>query len=209
MRLFPAILVVALLLAAGTLPLAAARAGSASTALSDDGGLTAEQVKKQVGPVAKAAIVALKKKDMKALAKLALPAQGIRFSPYATVDVVKDVVLRPAQLAGALQDTTVLEWGAYDGSGDPIKLTFADYYKRFIYNRDFAKAETVGYNQVIQQGNSLNNVKEAYPSGVFVEYNFSKSPDGNEIGWSSLRLVFEPHQGKWALVGIVHDEWTI
>lgn len=209
MRLFPAILTAALLFAALPLPLADARTESISALLSDDGGLTAKQVKKEVGPVAKAAVVALKKKDMKALAKLALPELGIRFSPYATVDVVKDVVLRPAQLADAFQDKTVLEWGAYDGSGDPIKLTFADYDKRFIYNRDFAKAESVGYNQVLHQGNSLNNIKDAYPNGVFVEYHFSKSPDGNEIGWSSLRLVFEQHRGKWILVGIVHDEWTI
>jgi hypothetical protein len=209
MRLFPAILAAALLFAATPYSQAVLHAQSPVIALSDDGTWTEKEVKKEVGPVAKAAVLALKKKDMKALAKLVLPEQGVRFSPYATVDVVKDVVLRPAQLVGALQDKTVLEWGAYDGSGDPIKLTFADYYNRFIYNRDFAKAEAIGYNQVLHQGNSLNNLKEAYPNGVFIEYHFSKSPDGNEIGWSSLRLVFEQHAGKWVLVGIVHDEWTI
>ncbi|MBC8079151.1 MAG: hypothetical protein H7X86_02315 [Gorillibacterium sp.] len=182
---------------------------SARTAASDDGTLSPEEAKKEVGEVAQAAIIAIKNKDTKALQQLVHPAKGIRFTPYASVDLIKNVVLRPAQLKDIFHNPTVLEWGVYDGRGDPIQLTFNNYYNRFIFNRDFSNAERVGYNEIVQQGNSLSNIRQAYPNGVFVEYNFSKSPEGNEIGWSSLRLVFEKDKGAWALVGIIHDEWTI
>jgi hypothetical protein len=68
----------------------------------------------------------------------------------------------------------------------------------------------IGNNIVIGKGNTLENIHEVYPDGVFVEFHFTgfnEQYDG--MDWKSLRLVFEQDGGSWRLVGIVHDQWTI
>ncbi|WP_088833940.1 hypothetical protein [Paenibacillus tyrfis] len=171
--------------------------------------LSPDAAEKVIAGEAEAVIAALKHQDMKQLQQYIHPEKGIRFSPYATVDVKHDLVFKAGQLPGLLQDKTVNTWGTYDGSGAPIQLTFQDYYKRFVYDRDYATPEKIGYNEIVRQGNSVINILEAYPHSIFVEYHFSRDADHNEMGWSSLRLVFQQHAEVWYLVGIVHDQWTI
>jgi len=155
------------------------------------------------------ALAALKAQDMAALAALAHPTQGVRFSPYAFVRD-EDLGFTPAQLNGAFSDSTVYEWGAYDGSGEPINLTFAGYYQEFIFDQDYTTAEAVGVNERLGQGNSIDNSHEAYPGAMVVEYHFPGfNPDYEGMDWVSLRLVFQEFEGRWVLVGIIHDQWTI
>ncbi|OQA22175.1 MAG: hypothetical protein BWY63_00948 [Chloroflexi bacterium ADurb.Bin360] len=155
------------------------------------------------------ALAALKAQDMAALAALAHPTQGVRFSPYAFVRD-EDLVFTPAQLNGAFSDSTVYEWGAYDGSGEPINLTFAGYYQEFIFDQDYTTAEAVSANERLGQGNSIDNSQEAYPGAMVVEYHFPGfNPDYEGMDWVSLRLVFQEFEGRWVLVGIIHDQWTI
>jgi len=155
------------------------------------------------------ALAALKAQDTVALAALAHPTQGVRFSPYAFVRD-EDLVFTPAQLSGAFSDSAVHEWGAYDGSGEPINLTFADYYQEFIFDQDYTTAEAVSVNERLGQGNSLDNSHEAYPGAMVVEYHFPGfNPDYEGMDWVSLRLVFQEFEGRWVLVGIIHDQWTI
>ena len=158
------------------------------------------------------AVMALKERDLDELAGLVHPAKGVRFSPYTYVRVGPggDLVFSAAQIPGLLADPTVYHWGVFDGSGEPIDLTFAAYYERFIYDADFARPDAVGLDETVGQGNTINNIAEVYPEGVMVEYHFEGfDPQYAGLDWRSLRLVFEAHGGTWYLVGIVHDEWTI
>ncbi|WP_127485498.1 hypothetical protein [Paenibacillus ehimensis] len=175
----------------------------------DSGTLSPAEAQKVIAKQAEAVIAALKHRDMKQLQRYVHPEKGVRFSPYATVDANHDLIVKAGQLPALLQDKTVYTWGTYDGSGAPIQLTFQDYYKRFVYDRDYAKPEKIGYNEIVKQGNSIINIRQAYPHSIFVEYHFSRGADNNEMGWSSLRLVFQKHGQGWYLVGIVHDQWTI
>ncbi|HEX9962547.1 MAG TPA: hypothetical protein VGB00_16550, partial [Pyrinomonadaceae bacterium] len=100
-------------------------------------------------------------------------------------------------------------WGAYDGSGDPINAGFPEYYKKFIYDRNYQSAPGVSYDKQIGQGNGAFNVRETYPQAKFVGYNFPKGADGNAMGWSTLYLVFEKSGARWYLAAVVHDEWGI
>ena len=75
---------------------------------------------------------------MTAFARLVHPDDGVRFTAYPYVDA-SDMKLAAAQVATAMTDKKVRTWGGYDGSGQPIKLTFADYYPRFIFDIDFTK----------------------------------------------------------------------
>ena len=152
----------------------------------------------------------LKDKDLTKLAKLVHPEKGVRFTPYSYVDVNKDVKITATEFAGLMAETKKRLWGAFDGTGDPIDMTFTEYYKKFVYDVDFLEAPQIVFNQPMQRGNSLVNMKEAYPDAVFIEYHFPGiDPQYNGMDWRSLRLVFEQKDSKWYLVGIIHDQWTI
>ncbi|HEY8347824.1 MAG TPA: hypothetical protein VIL07_11255 [Symbiobacteriaceae bacterium] len=163
----------------------------------------------QVG--AQEAVRALRDKDMDRLAALVHPQKGVRFSPYGHVRAEQDGdrVFTAEQVKTLLQDQTVYLWGYYDGSGEPIEMTFADYYEKFVYDQDFANAPKVAVDHIIGQGNTLINLAEVYPDARFVEYHFPGTSQYSGMDWKSLRLVFEQVDGKWYLVGIVHDQWTI
>lgn len=155
-------------------------------------------------------ISALKTKDSNKLSLYIHPQLGVRFSPYTYVNAKSDLVLNAAQVRTAFQDATLSTWGSYDGSGEPIHLTFANYFSKFIYSHDFAKAEKLSYNETVGKGNTVNNVREVYPTSIIVEYYFSgfdKKLEGHD--WVSLRLVFEYYNQQWYLTGVVHDQWTI
>jgi hypothetical protein len=165
--------------------------------------------KTDVMKVSRRAVLALRDKNMAGLAALVHPAKGVRFSAYGYIDKEGDLVFKRPQVSRLLDNKTLYQWGEYDGSGDPIKMRFVKYYAAFIYDRDFARAPHVDYNNVIGRGNTIVNIVEAYPNGKFVEYHFPDSQDGGAMNWNSLRLVFEKSGKQWYLVGISHDEWTI
>lgn len=152
----------------------------------------------------------IKAKDMKSLSSYVHPTNGLRFSPYPYVDTKTDQVFTAQQVAGLVQDTKEYLWGHYDGSGEPIKLSFNNYYDKFIYDVDFANPHMIGNNVAIGKGNSIDNVKQAYPKGYFVEFYFTGfEPQYEGMDWRSLKLVFEDVNGVWYLVGIIHGQWTI
>lgn len=153
-------------------------------------------------------IVILKSKNTGALANYVHPVKGLKFSPYS--DFESDSILfKKLQIFGLGSSRKVYEWGSYDGSGDPIKLNFSKYYQKFIFDRDYTRAKQVEYQKIIGRGNSLVDIEKVFPKASFVEYHFPVGTDGNEMGWSSLRLIFEKQGTRWYLVGIGHGEWTI
>lgn len=179
--------------------------------------LDAEQVKseaKQVNsssllPVALDVVNALKHKDMNAFSSYIHSTAGVRFSPYGHIDVQHDLQFSASQLPSLWSSTEVYQWGVHDGSGDPIQLTFQDYFDRFVYDVDFANPHMIGNNVVVGAGNMINNIQQAYPNGPFVEFHFTGfDPQYSSMDWRSLRLVFEEENSEWKLVGIIHDEWT-
>jgi hypothetical protein len=162
------------------------------------------------------AILALRDHDMQELASLVHPVKGVTFSPYTMVRPLQgapgqaDLVFSPAQLRELWNDPTVYQWGAYDGTGEPIEMTFARYYLRFVYDVDFAQPDVIGFGETIGRGNTINNIAEVFPNSTTVEYHFEGfDPQYAGMDWRSLRLVWEESEGTWYLVGIVHDEWTI
>ena len=161
-------------------------------------------------------IMALKNRNLETLSRLVHPDKGVRFSPYTYVRVAPgspegaDLVFSSAHIANFFADQTVYNWGHFDGSGEPIDLTFEAYFARFIYDADFARPHAVGYDEVIGRGNTINNIAEVYPNAATIEYHFEGfGPTFAGFDWRSLRLVLEEKEGAWYLVGIVHDEWTI
>lgn len=152
----------------------------------------------------------IKEKDMNMLSSYVHPTKGLRFAPYPFIDITTSQVFTAQQVANLYKDDSVYMWGSYDGSGEPINLTFDEYYNRFIYDVNFANPDIIGNNITVSQGNDIDNVKEIYPSGYFVElYITGVDPQYEGIDWRSLKLVFEQLDDEWYLVGIIHGEWTI
>jgi hypothetical protein len=136
--------------------------------------------------------------------------EGIRFSPYTHVDPDKDIVLTPDELRNAMEMKEPRVWGNFDGSGEPIRLSFDDYYNQFVFDHDYTMADEVSMNRVIGQGNTKNNIQEIYPGAYVVEYHFDGfDPKVEGMDWTSLRVVFVQEQEDWRLRAIVHDQWTI
>jgi len=168
------------------------------------------EAEKFIADQAKEVISAIKSKDMSKLSTFIHLEKGVRFSPYSHINLDSDPVFTAIQIKNIFKDPTKDTWGIYDGSGLPIELTFEDYYKKFIYDQDFANAKEIAYNQIIGRGNMINNNFEVYPESIIVEYHFSGfDPQYEGMDWESLRLVFEEKDNFWYLVGIIHDQWTI
>ena len=154
-------------------------------------------------------IFAIKSNNVTVLSTMVHPEKGVRFSPYTFVSD-DDLVFSADDLPLLFASSDTHLWGYFAGSGETIEMSGAEYWARFIYDADFAQPEIIGFNQQAGQGNTINNIAEVYPDGVFVEYHFSGfDPNFAGMDWRSLRLVLENYQGQWFLVGIVHDEWTI
>jgi hypothetical protein len=183
---------------------------SACPAASAATGLSPQQARDIIAMTASRAVQALKSRDMNELSKLVHPVKAVRFSPYAFLDVKADVRFTAAMIRGALTDSKPRVWGRYDGSGKPIRLSFSEYYKRFVYDRDFAHASDIFYNNTQESlGNTHDNSREEYPEAIIVEFHVPGPAGQDDTGFRGLRLVFEQYRDAWYLVHIVHDEWTI
>jgi hypothetical protein len=156
-------------------------------------------------------VAALKSRDGARLARLVHPDKGVRFSPYSFVRAGHDLVLTRDRLAQVFRDTTSLTWGTADGSGETLTFPFEQYYRRFVYDVDFAAAPVVRYNQPpARMGNTPNNIAQAYPGAQWVEFHYPRIDAKYQgMDWRSLWLVFERQGDEWLLIGIVHGSWTI
>ena len=155
------------------------------------------------------AVAALRARDTARLSRFVHPDKGLRFSPYVFVQPDSDRVFTRAQVARLARDPGRYHWGAYDGSGEPIRLTFAEYHKRFVYDKHYARAREINVNTFKRRGNTTNNLRSAYPKSVAVEYHVPGVGEQRDHNWGSLWLVWQKKGAAWYLVGIAHDAWTI
>jgi hypothetical protein len=151
----------------------------------------------------------LRERDLERLTGFIDPEQGLRFSPYSHIDVKTSMVFQAEDLP-AFTDSGKLTWGASDGSGEAIELTFRDYFEKFVYDRDFAGAPDISINNILGTGNMVFNGRDIYQGASFVEFHFPGFDKKHEgMDWESLVLVFRPAGTHWKLCAIVHGQWTI
>ncbi len=159
--------------------------------------------------LSKQVLTSLKNKDYKTFAGFFHPTLGVRFSPYAFVDTVRDLTFKAAVFEQKMAQIKKINWGPHSAGEEEILMTVPEYFAAFVYNADFLNAEKYLLNEFIGRGTTINNLKEIYPDCPFTESYFSgfdKKFDG--LDWCSLRLVFKKHFDKYYLVGVVHDNWT-
>ncbi|ANF51780.1 hypothetical protein A0O34_15265 [Chryseobacterium glaciei] len=150
----------------------------------------------------------LKNKDYKRFAEFIHPEKGVRFSMYAFVDPKEDKQFSKTDFEKYQPTKTLFTWGSYDGSGDPYRATINDYLGKWVFSKDFT-ASQFSLDKFQGGGNSLNNLEKTYPKLNFTE-NYIKGTEKNgEMDWKTLRFVFEEFKGKYYLVGVINDQWTI
>ncbi|MEJ2413158.1 MAG: hypothetical protein P8Y34_09235 [Anaerolineales bacterium] len=151
----------------------------------------------------------LQEADYGSLEEIIHPQLCLRFSPYQYLRDT-DQVFCSEELVDAQHSQEPLVWGNYDGSGEPILLTFQEYHNKFVYDEDYFQPEVVGFDQEVSQGNAINNISDVYPDSIMIEYYFPGfDPQYGGMDWRSLRLVFVNQDGRWFLTALVHGEWTI
>lgn len=162
-------------------------------------------------PAARRVAAVIDAPDFGALAGLAHPGKGIRFSPYSRVDTATDRRLSREQIRVLSTSPDSLLWGSYDGSGEPIRLTFRQYFAKFVRDFDLLAAPRVAVDSApMGTGNAINNVREAYPGARIVEFNTpGTDPRYGGMDWRSLWIVLERSGPRWYVVGLVHGSWTI
>lgn len=151
---------------------------------------------------------ALKTKNYKHFAEFIHPEKGVRFSMYAFISVNEDKNFSKADFIKYLPTKTVFTWGARDGSGDAHQSTIKEYLNDWVFVKDFSQSSYT-LNAFQAGGNSLNNLKEIYPDTDFTENYIKPVGKNNELDWNTLRLVFKQFQGKYYLVAVINDKWTI
>ncbi|ASA24735.1 hypothetical protein [Paenibacillus donghaensis] len=152
---------------------------------------------------------AIKGNDMQQLSAWVDVEEGVRFSPYASIDKQNDLMFTGEELAALPEDATKLVWRTLVGSDQVIELTFADYYKQYIYDADFFTEGEVSVNKPLGEEANIGNLREIYPaeSYDFVDYHIA-SDGTDDRDWRTLRLVLKKVGSDHSLVGIIHNQWT-
>ena len=136
------------------------------------------------------------------------PEKGLRFSMYAFVNRNEDKHFSKIDFEKYLPTKTIFTWGSRDGSGEIYKATIDQYLKNWVYKKDFTRSE-YAFDKFLGNGNSLNNLKEIYPNTNFTENYIPGSEKYSGMDWNSLRFVFEEFEGKYYVIAVINDEWTI
>ena len=144
-------------------------------------------------------------RDMTHMIRHVHPTHGVRFSPFPTL-TKGDVVFTPQQILNVFRNQKAYSWGTYPGTSDPIKMTFSEYYKRFVYSRDFSQAPTVSYNQPARGGTVTNNSANFFAGSRFIDYHWPGTEANGGNDWRTLRMVFMPWKDNWLLVAVSNDE---
>ena len=156
--------------------------------------------------------VCIKDDDFAGLGRWIHPEKGVRFTPLSTVDTNSDRSFSSAEVASFATDKQLYLWGVTNGDGAPIQMTPLDYVRRYVGDRDYSLAPVTSVGIVNKTGTRAENVSAVFPEPdyVFVELHIPQlDPKWEGMDWSSLKVVFEDHQGELKVVALIHSEWNI
>ena len=151
----------------------------------------------------------IKAGDFDSLSEMVHPIYGLVISPYATVNLSSNQCFTADAVADFDDNDQVYTWGTTSDSRAPIDLTVKDYFSRYVFNCDYTQAPTIGINQILRTGNSLENVTAIFPGAQFVDLCNPGTESAEYQDWSTLRLVFEYYNDELMLTAIIHSEYTI
>lgn len=176
--------------------------------------ISTEAVEKVVNMANKNEVIAFTISSLKAgnienLSKV-ISKDGVSFSPYSYVDTGRQITLKKEEVKEVFDGETEYVRGSEDGTGDPILLTFKSYIKKYVYDIDFETLAEKHYDNIVQRGNTINNIEDIYSWASTIEYFVPGiNPEYEWIDRRSLTLVIQKEDNEWKLRAIVHNQWTI
>jgi outer membrane protein assembly factor BamB len=151
-------------------------------------------------------MLAIKNRDMATLSTFVHPGKGVRFSPYWYIQPEAEQVFTRKQIHNLFASKRKYLWGREDASGDPIRLTARQYFKQWVYDRDFLNPRKIDNDE---SGTTMtSNFDSVYPEAIFISYYDPGEPESG-FDWASLFLAFEKKGKTWYLVGIIHNTYTM
>ncbi len=96
-----------------------------------------------------------------------------------------------------------IHWGYTYGKGDEVRMSLYDYMSKLTKHfNDISKIE------------KLKTLKRFHcPSGMeckgYEVFWINEKSETKEYDWQGLVLIFEKYRGKWYVVGLMRDRWTI
>ena len=150
----------------------------------------------------------LKVKNYTELEKFIHPEKGVRFSIYAYIDANKDKKFSKTEFEKYADSNIKFTWGETDGEGKPVVMSIKNYLDNWVFKKDFSQSK-FSLNEFQGSGNSLNNLQKVYPQADFTENYIAGTEQYGGMDWKTLRFVFEKSNGKYFLVAVINDEWTI
>ncbi len=96
-----------------------------------------------------------------------------------------------------------IHWGYTYGKGNEVRMSLYDYISKL----------TKPFN-TISKMEKLKTLKGFYcPSGIecrgYEVFWINESSETKEYDWQGLVVIFEKYRGKWYVVGLLRDRWTI
>ncbi len=176
------------------------------------GNLSPDDAEKYIDDRTQEVLTAIASKNYNNWGNAVHPTKGVRLSTSVSINTNTDLTFTATQIKKMGTSRQSYTWGIADGSGEPINLNFAGYYSKYIYNYDYKGSDEtkIAYNEILGTGNSIDKRTEVYPNAIIVEYHIpGVDPKYGGMDWSSLILAYEQYKGKWYLVGIIHNGWTI
>jgi len=152
----------------------------------------------------------LARNELLKLADWVHPELGICFSPYAYADSarMRCMTAKGLRYLAGIPDS-VRRWGEQDGTGEPLRLSWNQYRRKFVWDKDYANLGTRRNAPAMSRGNSLLNAYSLFPGAAVVEWYVPGNERYAYMDWGSLYLVYLFRGGRWWLRAVVHDQWTI
>lgn len=133
--------------------------------------------------------------------------KGLLLVPFSTVEFDRNLLFTSSEVRSFAALKNKYIFGADPVTSQPIEMTVAEYMNAFLRTSDYTAAPMLGVNTVLKRGNAVENVAEAFPDGIFVDFFFPPSQSGG-IDWSSLKVVFEVTNGRYHLVALIRSVYT-
>ena len=176
-----------------------------SVAIQNPENLTKDQ---EIQKLNSALISMIKLKNYDQISEFIHPEKGVSFSMYAFTDPTTVKNFSKSEFEKYVNTNIKFTWGNHDGTGEPLILTIKDYFENWVFKRDFSKSQ-YSFNEFQGSGSSLNNLQKVYPHSDFTENYIAGSEKYGGLDWNSLRFVFEEFEGKYYLIAIINDQWTV
>lgn len=155
-------------------------------------------------------LIALQNKDLDRLSALVHPVKGALFSADPRIDEPTCTHVMPQTLKKVFLTDDSLLWGISGVTGEPIELSFDAYAAHYLNRVNYRESHIrVSKGLVTARGNAPLNFGDLFPEAVPVEFFYPGTEAVEGKDFSSLILLFEKHEGRVYLVGVLNNFWMV